>query len=343
VNILILHTQVPFVTGGAEVLVDGLRRELQLRGHAADVVALPLSWNPPERLLTSALAWRLLDLRRFNDRVIDRVICTKYPTWAAVHPHKSLWLVHQHRQAYDLFGTTLSEFTPEKPSQDIRQHVVDIDKLGIGECQPRFAISRNVAARLETFSGLRADALYPPVPRAGLQPERYDPFILSVARLDASKRVDRIIEAFASVRSDMQLHIVGDGPDRLPLEALAVRRGMTERIVFHGRVSDDDLACLYNRCRAVYYAPVDEDYGYTTIEALTAGKPVITAHDSGGVLEFVTNNVTGLVVSLQPGDLAAAVDQLADEAFARMLGASGPNLTSGLSWDRVIDALLGAA
>ncbi|MEX2315468.1 MAG: hypothetical protein WD628_07085, partial [Thermomicrobiales bacterium] len=122
-NVLVLHTQVPFVRGGAEVLVDGLIGALRERGHTTDIVSMPLAWNPPEGLLTTALAWRLLDLRRINDRNVDRVICTKYPTWAVEHERKSLWLIHQHRQAYDLYGSSLSEFTPEAPSRETRERV----------------------------------------------------------------------------------------------------------------------------------------------------------------------------------------------------------------------------
>lgn len=340
-NILILHSQVPFTSGGAEVLVEGLRSTLTERGHQAEIVALPLAWNPPDGLLTTALAWRLLDLRRFNDRTVDLVICTKYPTWAVDHPRKALWLVHQHRQAYDLHGTALSEFGPDAASQETRAHVIEIDRVGIAECVPRYAISRNVARRLQKYCGLAATPLYPPVPRAGLRPESYDPYILSVARLDAAKRVDRLIEAFAAVRSRMQLHIVGDGPDRNALESLTVRRGLAGRVVFHGRASDAALLNLYNRCRAVYYAPVDEDYGLTTVEALTAAKPVITSPDSGGVLEFVTHEATGLIAPLDRDELAAAIDRISDETYARALGAEGPRMTESLTWDRVIDALLG--
>ncbi|MDQ4044744.1 MAG: glycosyltransferase family 4 protein [Chloroflexota bacterium] len=340
-NILVLHTQVPFVTGGAEVLVTGLVAALRERGHTTDIVSLPLQWNPPDRLLTSALAWGLLDLDRFNDCSVDAVICTKYPTWAVTHPRKILWLVHQHRQVYDLFGTPMSEFGPDDDSREIQERVVEIDRIGIGECERRFAISRNVASRLHRYCGLDAAPLYPPVPRLGLQPDRYDPFILSIARLDAAKRIDRVVEAFSDVRSSLRLVIAGDGPERENLERQTERRGLGDRITFLGRVSDDELRDLYNTCRAVYYAPIDEDYGYSAVEALAAGKPVISACDSGGVLEFVRDGVTGVVVDLRSDSLCRAIEHVADEQQARMLGASGPALTRPLTWDTVVSSLIG--
>ncbi len=56
---------------------------------------------------------------------------------------------------------------------------------------------------------------------------------------------------------------------------------------FLGRVSEAALTDLYATCRAVYYAPMDEDFGMVPIEALRALKPVVTATDSGGPLDFV--------------------------------------------------------
>jgi glycosyltransferase involved in cell wall biosynthesis len=341
VNILILHTQVPFVRGGAEVLVDGLASALSDRRHEVDIVALPLAWNPPEHLLTTALAWRLLNLEQFNARRVDRVVCTKFPTWAVNHPSKVLWLIHQHRQAYDLYGGPLSEFDGSPESTDVRERLIEVDRMGIGSCSPRFAISRNVANRLMRFTGLDAKPLYPPVPRPGLRPDDFEPFVLSVARLDASKRIEPLIDAWQDVDAALTLRIVGEGPDRGKLESRVRRLGLADRVAFLGRVSDAELRGLYNTCRAVYYAPVDEDYGYTAVEALAAGKPVVTAPDSGGVLEFVTDEVFGLVTALERSTLADSINRFIDADFARMLGAPGPMLTADMTWDNVIRALVG--
>lgn len=340
-NVLVLHTQVPFTCGGAEVLVDGLADALSNRGHQVDRVSLPLSWNPTEGLLTSALAWRLLDLSSFNGQVVDRVICTKYPTWAVRHPNKAMWLIHQHRQAYDLFGTSFSEFTPDATSKAVRERLIEIDRRGLNECRPRYAISKNVSHRLKTYNGIDATALYPPVPRSGLRAEAYEPFILSVARLDEAKRVDKIVNAWENVSSNLNLVVVGDGPNLEYLGQIVKSRNLGSRVSILGRVDDARLLDLYNRCRGVYYAPVDEDYGYSTVEALTAGKPVITAPDSGGTLEFVVDGRSGIVTSLDAPALGTAVDRLADESFARELGTSGPALTADMTWDAVVDALVG--
>ncbi|RIK47037.1 MAG: glycosyl transferase family 1, partial [Chloroflexi bacterium] len=284
--------------------------------------------------------WRMLDLGQINNKRVDLVICTKYPTWAVQHPNKALWLIHQHRQAYDLYGTPLSEFTPDPASVEIRRRVFDIDRLGIKECRPRYAISQVVADRLRKFCGIHADVLHPPVPRSGLRPEAFEPFVLSVARLDAAKRVRPLVEAWVRVESPLSLVVVGDGPERADLERLVSAHGLSGRVSFLGRVSDERLRELYNTCRAVFYAPLDEDYGYTAVEALAAGKPVITAPDSGGVLEFVKNEVHGFVTSLRAAELARTIDRLEDEHLARRLGEGGPARVATLTWDRVVDALV---
>ena len=76
-RIVICASQVPFERGGAEVLVEGLRRQLVARGHAVDVVSLPFKWYPAQRLLSSCLSWRMLDLTEANGQPIDLVIATK--------------------------------------------------------------------------------------------------------------------------------------------------------------------------------------------------------------------------------------------------------------------------
>lgn len=168
----------------------------------------------------------------------------------------------------------------------------------------------------------------------------YRPFILSAARLDNLKRIELLLDGLKNSDSNLDVLISSDGPERGNLEALAKRLGLVDRVRFLGRVSDHDLVDLYNRCRAVFYAPIDEDYGYSAIEALAAGKPVITACDSGGVLEFVTDGRTGIVCEPNGNSIGVAIDVLEDESLARRLGANGPALTTDLTWDLVVEKLL---
>ena len=343
-NIAICASQVPFVRGGAEVLVDGLAEALEAHGHQVTVVALPFKWYPKEQLLRGALAWRLVDLTEANGVPIDLVICTKFPTWAVRHPRKVAWIIHQHRQIYDWYGTPLSDFANTPDDRETRRRIMGIDAAGLGECAKLFGISRNVTERLARFNQLAATPLYPPIRLRGLAPlpdgAPDNGTILSVSRLDAAKRVDLLIEALARTDAPIRATIVGTGPDEEALRRLVRERGLTERVTLLGRLSDAAVVEQYNACRAVYYAPVDEDYGYATIEAFTAGKPVLTATDSGATREFVRDGVTGAVVAPDPAAFAAILDRwhhAADET--RRLGRAGREAIGEITWDRVVAAL----
>jgi glycosyltransferase involved in cell wall biosynthesis len=86
---------------------------------------------------------------------------------------------------------------------------------------------------------------------------------------------------------------------------------------------------------------VDEDYGYATVEAFHAAKPVVTVDDAGGVLEFVEHRQTGLVSSAEPAAIAAHLTELAaDASLAERLGEAGRRRVEGITWDKVVEALV---
>lgn len=344
-RILICTAQVPFARGGAELLAEGLRDALRKRGHSVDMVALPYAWQPHERLTASALAWRLLDLEQIDGVPVDQIICTKFPSYAARHPRKTVWLVHQHRQAYDWYGTPFSDFANTPEDRAIRDQLLRMDRATLGEARGLYAISRNVAERLKRYTGLEARPLYPPSRYAErLRAGPYGDYLLSDARLDAAKRLDLLLRALARTRHSVRCILTGAGAERERLERLAGDLGLGARVEFRGFVPDDELLALYAAARAVYYAPYDEDYGFTAVQALAAARPVVTADDAGGVLEFVADNHTGLVAAATAEALAAKIDLLFDDqGLAARLGAAGPPRVAGITWDRVVTSLVDEA
>ncbi len=111
---------------------------------------------------------------------------------------------------------------------------------------------------------------------------------------------------------------------------------------FAGRVDEQTLTDLYATCRAVYYAPVDEDFGMVPIEAYRAGKPVVTTTDAGGPLDFVRAGETGWVTEATPPALAAVfAELLAGEETARRYGEAGRPAAAAITWDTAIARLLG--
>lgn len=341
-RILICTAQVPFARGGNELLSDGLRDALRAAGHLAEIVALPYAWQPHDQIAPSALAWRLLDLTQIDGQPIDQLICTKFPSYAARHPRKVVWLVHQHRQAYDWYGTPLSDFANTDADRALREQIVRMDRATLGEAHARFAISANIAGRLMRYTGLSAAPLYPPSRYAGrLRAGPYGDYLLSDARLDKSKRIDLLLEALARTRQPVPCVIVSAGAEREALERLAGRLGLRERVSFRGFVDDETLIALYAEARAVAYLPLDEDYGFTTVQALEAARPLITTEDAGGALELISHGQGGLIAAPAPDAIAAQIDLLwqTDDAAPR-IGAAGPARARGITWEKVIRALV---
>lgn len=147
------------------------------------------------------------------------------------------------------------------------------------------ANSDHVRERIRRNYGREAAVVHPPVGTRRFQAPR-DPgdFYLIVSALVPYKRVDLAMEACA--RLGRPLVIAGDGPDGARL-----RKRAGPLITFLGSVSDDEVACLYSRCRAFVFPGV-EDFGITAVEAQAAGAPVVALAE-GGALETVAGPVVG--------------------------------------------------
>jgi glycosyltransferase involved in cell wall biosynthesis len=261
-RVLVATAQVPFASGGAERHAAGLVREVRAEGHEVDLVQLPFKWYPREEILTSALAWRLLDVSEADGERVDLVIPMKFPSYLVRHENKVVWLIHQFRQAYDRFGTPDSDFTADPEDTRWRELIRQADATGLGEARKIFTNSKNTAERLLRFNGMEGEALYHPPPLAG----RYRDgsrgrFAFVVSRLDRWKRIDLAILAAASGR--FPLVVAGAGPDRERLERAARDSGAEVR--FAGAVSDEELIELYATCGAVLFTPADEDYCYVAL------------------------------------------------------------------------------
>jgi glycosyltransferase involved in cell wall biosynthesis len=341
-RIAVCTAQVPFVHGGAEIHVESLAREMRARGFEVDFVTMPFRDYPRSQLLQSCLLWRLVDLTESRFEPIDLIIATKFPAYVVRHPNKVTWLIHQHRAAYELVGTEYSDFTNSPEDRLFLNLIRRIDQESLAESRRIFTNARNTAMRLARYNGLQGEPLYhPPKLEGHYRTDEYGDFVLAVSRLDAIKRMDGVIRAMAHVRSGVRCLIVGTGPMEASLRRLARDLGVADRVEFLGYVDDRRLIELYANCRAVYYAPYDEDYGYVTLEAFRSRKPVLTAPDSGGVLEFVEDGVNGFVVPLdRPDEMAQRIERLHEDAgLAKRLGEAGHARVADITWDYAIQRL----
>ena len=162
-----------------------------------------------------------------------------------------------------------------------------------------------------------------------------------MARLEQNKRVDLAVRSVAAWPEPLSFVVVGDGSQRRLVEKAAEDAGVSHRVRFMGAVSDDALVELYRGALGVVYVPFDEDYGLVTLEGFLSAKPVVTAEDSGGTLEFVADGVNGFVVAPAPAAIADAVQRLhRRRADAASLGAAGRERAAAITWDQVIDRLV---
>ena len=341
-RIVVCEVQVPFVHGGAEYHVRALHRQLKSHGFQAELVSIPFKWYPKGEILAHAAAWRLIDLSESNGEAIDLVIATKFPSYFVRHPNKVAWLIHQYRAAYELAGTEYSDFAHTEEDVGLRQSIIDLDGRMLGECRKLFANARNTASRLKKFNGLDAEPLYHPPPFADrLGPGPYGDYVLFVGRFESIKRPDLAVRAMAHVDRPTRLVMVGEGTQRKRTQELAEELGLSDRIHFAGAAEEGQLVDLYKGALGVVYSPFDEDFGYVTLEAFLARKPVITATDSGGPLEFVEHGCNGEVVEPAAEALAAAVNRLAaDRARTARLGDAGFERARTITWEGVVEKLV---
>ena len=342
-TVLVCGVQVPLVEGGAELLVRSLVSQFSARGYDAEQVLLPFKSYPKEEILAHASSWRMLDLSESNSRPIDLVVGTKFPSYWVRHPAKVAWLMHQYRAAYELCGTDFSDFEHSESDVALRAAIVALDTRMLGECRRIYTLSRNTAERLRKYNALDAEPLYHPSHLADrLYPGPSSTYVLVVGRLEPVKRTTLAIEAMLAVDTPTRLVVVGEGTQTKACAALVERLGLTGRVELAGTVDDGALLKLYSEALAVVYAPFDEDYGYVTLEAFLARKPVITADDSGGTLEFVEDGVNGAVCEPRPDALAVAINAYASAPRrAAEHGAAGYERARLVTWDGVIEKLTG--
>ena len=346
-NVLICTTQVPFVSGGAESHVSGLAAAFRREGYNAEVVALPFKWYPPQEIVNNVLAWRLLDLTESNGLAVDLLVGMKFPAYCAAHPRKVIWIIHQHRSAYNLSGTPYDDLLTYPEGARVRTLIREWDEQFIPEARKVFANSKEVAARLLRYNGIESEPLYHPPPRAEqLVSNDAGDYVFYPSRVEAQKRQALLIEAMRYVRTPVRAVLAGRGPALEECRALVKKYRVADRVELRGFVGEADLINLYANALAVCYLPFDEDYGYVALEAMYAGRAVVVASDGGGAAEFVAEGENGFVVAPDARALAARLDELyRDRALARRLGARGREKVLGLnlSWSNVVERLVSAA
>jgi glycosyltransferase involved in cell wall biosynthesis len=161
-------------------------------------------------------------------------------------------------------------------------------------------------ARIAAYFGRSSSVVHPPVQVDRFTPGRVGDHYVVLSELMAHKQIEDAVRAFTPLR--LPLVVVGDGPDGRRLRRLA-----GPSVSFTGRLSDAAVAEVLQSARALVLTSIEE-FGIAAVECLAAGRPVI-ARAGGGVLETITDGVTGCLWTGGPEELAATVRDFDDGAI----------------------------
>lgn len=342
-KIALCSSFVPFIHGGGRNIVDWLVPVLKKEGHQVECIYLPQD-DIPDLIFQQKMAYRWVELS-----AADRIICFRPPAHFIPHPNKILWFIHHLRAYYDLIDTPPYGITKDTKHLGIRDALHTADTAALQEAKAIFTNSKVVSKRVKDFNKLDSEVLYPPV----ASPERFycresNNEILYICRIEEHKRQHLLIEAMKYTKHPVCLRLCGKSSSPVyaeRLRQLISELNLGERVIFENRwISEEEKLRLLADCLATAYLPVDEDsYGYPSIEASHALKPILTTSDSGGVLELVVEDFNGYITEPSQQAIAEAMDKLyRDREKTKLMGKNAQARLKELniSWSYVLERLL---
>ncbi|WP_251555327.1 glycosyltransferase family 4 protein [Neobacillus muris] len=343
-KIAVVNTHVPYIYGGAEFLADNLVKKLNQHGHNAVLIKIPFQWNPPQEIINHMHAARLLHFESYFDLVIP----LKFPAYHIRHSNKVLWLLHQFRQVYDLWGTPFQGIPSTSEGLRLKNNIIKHDNLYLREAKKIFTNSNITSDRLKRFNGFDSEVLYPPLMDAeNFHCEEYGDFLFYPSRINGAKRQNLAIESMRYIKSKVKLLIAGNPEsehDMKQMQAQIHQYGLKDKVTIISQfISQEQKVNFFAKCLGCLYIPFHEDsYGYVTLEAYHSQKPVITCTDSGGTDVLVKDHLTGFVVPPEPQAIAEAMDKFyINKKRTEEMGKLGLEHIRSLniSWENVVRRL----
>lgn len=333
--------------GGSEVFVERVAAGLAQRGHEVTVLCARHDGltAPTERdgfrllprggrltVYLSGLAFLLSREGRRQDVVVDLINGLPFAA-PLVRRHGLVALVHhvhreQWRIIYPGLAGRLGWFVESRivPLLYRRVPVVTVseasrsDLVALGFDPARVSVVRNGTPELPEPRTTRAET----------------PRISVLSRLVPHKQVEHAVDLVAEL-ADREvpavLDLVGDGWWAAEIDRYIAERGLTDRVVRHGRVSEQVKSDILARSWVMVLPSVKEGWGIAVLEAARVGTPTVAYRGAGGTSESVVHGETGVLVDAR-GDLGAAVeDLLRDEDRRTRLGEAARLRSKTLTWD----------
>jgi glycosyltransferase involved in cell wall biosynthesis len=344
----------PFNTGGKEARYAALLP--RMRGHGIDVAVYTMKWWPTgtqstvddvamhaiaplvplysgsRRSMRQALIFAVCSLRmlgrRFDVLEADAIPFVQlYPLWVVARLRRKRFVVTWH----EVWGR---EYWQDYAGPVAGRVAARLEALAARLPDVVVATSPETAVRVRRLRGDRAGVVVVAngVDRAEIDaaPARTDVGdVVCVGRLLRHKNVHLVIEALTLLRAqgrELTLTVIGEGPERDDLVALAERLGVAQQVQVLPPFADRaEVLGAMKGARVVAFPTVREGFGMVALEALACGTPVVTAdHVDNFARTLVVDGVNGRVCSAEAGPLAAALGDVLDhrEAMAAACEAS---------------------
>ena len=342
-KVVVVDTGDPFAERQRHDVVAGLESALLDAGHRVATYRFPFvdDWQSmPEQLTTL----RLIDVPEG-----DRMIAVGASSWVIMHPQKVVWFARHYHGAYDQFG--LEGGIPDTPrGRATRDAIRRADDVGLDQARRVFAASAMVADALNRYNSIGADVLPPPISTGEVLDRVEGDYILVLGDLEEWNRQALAIEAMRHVRSPVRMIVAGSARAETAAYTDGLRRAVAEYSL-GGRVEIIDIPdaaagrqALVARALAVVSVPWRESSAsHAVLEAAAAGKPVVTASDSGCGLEIVGDGESGWVCDPLPHAIAACFDEaFSDRRVARERGTALAERVRELQidWPATVERLL---
>ena len=156
--------------------------------------------------------------------------------------------------------------------------------------------------------------------------------------------MDMLLEAIDYIRAslpDIKCHIIGDGPEKERLEALAARRGLAGNVRFFGFMDYDAVISLIKSSKVMVLPSSREGFGMVVIEAFACRVPAVTVKDEKNAASLLVNEETGFVVKLDAREIGDAIRTLIMDANLRKkMGRSAEHTAEQYDWDQIAELLV---
>ena len=322
-------------------MTEGLKNALLSNGHNVEIITIPFKFFPQKDIQKNIEIWKNQDFQNFSGYSIDKLISFQFPAYYANHPNKTIWLMHQHRAVYDQYNSNNTNTQLE----ELKSIIIANDKEELIKHNSIYSMSKNISNRLKKYNNINSTPLYHPPAneKSFFCTDKTFDFVFYPSRLETLKRQDLLIKAMAYTKTPIKAIIAGTGGQIKVYEQLINTLNINHKVKLIGHITNEEKYKYYAHSLAVIFPPIDEDYGYITLEAMLSSKAVITATDSGGTLEFMQDQQTGFIVNPDPIELAQKLDWIYNnKQKTKQLGQNALEFykSKNITWQNVVNKLM---